>query len=137
MNRWIRLAVAILALVVAMPAFAEEATPPPSSPPPSPNAMPQSNPMALFGGKRAISMGVGYGQIGSSWYLQFRPYLQLEFGKLGIGVALPINLLGPIPRPTTADQHSAYGGVLRSQDFPSPNLNNYGHYLALVRSLRW
>jgi hypothetical protein len=105
---------------------------------PSPNIKPGTNPSALFGGQRAATFGLGYGQLGSSYYFQLQTYVDFSLGPVGLGLALPINLLSPFPSPNPADKASAYGGVLRSEDWPKPNTAQaVAHYLSLIRSIRY
>ena len=127
-------------LLTAGVARADEAPPPveiPAGPPPNAVSVPLSNPTLLFGPQRAATFGLGFGKIGDSSYFQFSGYLNLVFGKLTLGISAPFNLLSPFPKPDPADKASAYGGVLRSQDWPKPSVDNYGHYLALVRNIQW
>jgi hypothetical protein len=110
---------------------------PPVEPPPNPNTVPSANPMSLFGSQRGAGSTVGFGRIGNSWYFQLDPFLQLNFGKLGLAVQVPLDLLSPLPVPTAADKASAIDHVIYRQDFPRLTVDTYGHYLAMIRMVRW
>lgn len=117
----------------------------PSGAPPNANISPQANPAALFPPGRKATVGVGFGQMDhNSWYFQLTPRLELDLGKLGFAIQAPMNLLIWSPyqnKPKTDprnDRATAYGGVLRSQDWPNKlNADTVGHYLAILRMIRW
>jgi hypothetical protein len=133
----VTLAALAAALAIPAAALADDAVVPPVEPPPNPNTVPLTNPVALFGPKPAFATTFGFGRIGGSWYFQLDPYLQMDFGKFGFAVQVPLDLLSPLPHPNTGDWNSAYGHVVRREDFPPLNVDTYGHYLALIRMIRW
>lgn len=132
-----RALVALLALTaVALPARANEAQPPTGAPP-APNTNPMSNPTALFGQKQAATASAAFGRLDGDYYLQLTGNLDLNLGKVGLGLQVPINLLLWNTSETITREEKTHFGVIRKADWPVPSVDNYSNYLRLVRYARY
>ncbi len=80
--------------------------------------------------QNSAGAGVAYAQIGSDIYVQIAPTLALNFGELGIGIQVPLNVrVGTLVdgKPEFKD-----AGQIREEDWDSP-----GDYLKVIRWIRF
>jgi len=122
--------------LAAPPSLAQESDAP-MGPPPSAETNPLGNPVALFSGAKTVGASLGGGQMDGDWYVQGSASLDFDLGDIGIGVLVPLNLLAYSAKEPPKREDKTYFNVLRKSDWPSPNADNYGRYLALVRYLRY
>lgn len=147
------LLIAVLALANPHPASAQEEPPPPPSGPsgvggqnqpgqaPGGQGQAFSDPSQLFSGRSGAFFGLGLNNIsGEGLYAATIVNTDFNLGPIGLGLALPLNLLvwnndnccGADPDANGDHPHSraykAYGGVLRKRDW-----NQWQDYARLIR----
>lgn len=76
----------------------------------------------------SVSAGVGYGAINEDQFLKLQLRTELNFGPVGLGLQLPINLRLVDNSPHS---HHDYGGIIRREDWDEPS-----EYLRILRYLR-
>jgi hypothetical protein len=104
-----------------------------------------SDPSQLFTGKSGAFFGLGFTNIsGEGLYASTTVNTEFNLGPVGLGLALPLNLLvwnkddccGPDPDANGNHPHSrdykAYGGILRKRDW-----NEWQDYARLIRYVRY
>lgn len=80
-------------------------------------------------GSGAVGASVGFGQMGEDWFLKTQLSTELSFGKLGIGLRVPLNIRVKDEDPQAGDD---IGGIIRKEDWDEPV-----EYLRVIRYVRW
>jgi hypothetical protein len=135
----------LAALLTAALARAQETPPAPSGvagqdqpPPPGTGGQAFTDPSQLFSGRAGAFFGLGFGQIGGDIYASTIINTDFSLGPVGLGLALPLNLLlinesdcSKDPHPCSRDDKT-YFSVLRKRDWDEP-----ADYLKFIRYVRF
>ncbi|MFM2152449.1 MAG: hypothetical protein RL199_884 [Pseudomonadota bacterium] len=105
-------------------------------PPPTPNTNPSLNPAALLGPQPGMTALFGLGQLDGDLWLQGSTLLDFDLGDIGVGLALPLNLLVKAQDESTRDAKT-YFRVLRRADYPAVSPDTLGYYAQMLRSVRY
>ncbi len=135
-------------LLAANAAFAQDEPPPPPPPlnpetagvggqnqpaPGSPNGNQAfANPSELFSGRAGAFIGLGFAKIDGDYYLATTVNTDFGLGPVGVGLALPINLLVINDDSTGTRDDKTYKGLLRKKDW-----NQLEDYFRFIRYLRY
>jgi len=86
---------------------------------------------ALSGGgdSKSVGVGVGFGQMDEDWFLKTQLMTEINLGKFGLGIRVPLNIRVKDNDPTADGD---LGGVIRKEDWDEPV-----EYLRVIRYLRW
>lgn len=76
----------------------------------------------------SVSSGFDFGMIGEDWFISITPRIELNFGRFGLGLQVPLNLKIVDNDP----QNEEIGGVLRKEDWDEP-----GEFLRVIRYIRF
>lgn len=144
------LVLALFALLgSARAAFAQEEPPPPPPPlnpetsgiggqnTPAPGGSPGgtqafSNPSELFSGRAGAFFGLGFSKIDGDFFISTIINTDFSVGPVGVGLALPIDLLLINDDNTGTRAEKTYGNVLRRKDW-----NQVEDYFKFIRYVRY
>jgi len=138
---------AVAIILASNAAFAQEEPPPPPPPlnpetagvggqnepaPGSPNGNQAfANPSEIFSGRAGAFFGLGFAKIDGDYYLATTVNTDFSLGKVGLGLALPIDLLVINDQSTGTRDDKAYSGLLRRKDWNQ--LEDYFRFIRYVR----
>jgi len=133
----------MIAATLSAPLAAQEAPPPPvvagQDQPPQGMPLPAfTDPTQLFGSQAGAFFGLGFGKIGGDVYASTIINTDFSLGPVGLGLALPLNLLiannsncPADPFPCTREEKT-YFSVLRKRDWDEPQ-----DWLRFIRYIRY
>ncbi|MBS2023850.1 MAG: hypothetical protein JST92_15710 [Deltaproteobacteria bacterium] len=146
--------VLLLALLTTTAAFAQETPPPDSGSTPGStagtgatsisgqNTIP--DPWTAFGGQQGLGVGIGIGKIGGDYWASTQINTDFSIGKVGIGLALPLDILvwndedsgcagaTASPQVKCTRDDKAIGGWIRR-----PSWNEPSDFFKLIRYVRY
>ncbi len=80
-------------------------------------------------GQNSGGAALMFGGIGEDFFLQIQPRLDFNFGKIGLGVQVPLNLRIIDNKPKNKDD---FGGIIREEDW-----DEFSDFLKVVRYVRY